>query len=68
MTQTLTYIIDLVLLISLLIILIYTIRSFKMAYQNSAIKNKFLRFIVSVIISIFYGMSAFVGVIHKDKN
>lgn len=68
MIQTLTYIIDLILLVGLFIILIYSIRSFKMAYQKSSIENKFLRFIESVIISIFYGMSAFVGVIHKDKE
>jgi len=68
MIQTLTYIIDVILLVCLLILFIFTIRSFKTAYQKSSIKNKFLRFIESVIISIFYGMSAFVGVIHKDKN
>lgn len=67
MIQTLKNIIDIILLVSLFIILIYSIRSFKKAYQRSSIKNKFLRFIESMIISVFYGMSALVGVIHKEK-
>ena len=62
MIQTVTQIIDVIILITLLIVLIHTIRYFKLAYQNqSSIQNKLLRIILSIFVSMFHGISVIFG-------
>lgn len=62
MIQTLTQIIDVIIIITLLIVLIHTIRYYKIAYQNqSMIENIVLRSIVSVFVSMFHGISVIFG-------
>lgn len=70
MIQTLTQIIDVIIIITLLIVLIHTIRYYKIAYQNqSMIENIVLRSIVSVFVSMFHGISVIFGAPYiKDEK
>lgn len=62
MIQIIAKIIDFIILLTFLIVLIHTIRYFKLAYQSqNIINNKILRSIVSVFISLFHGISVIFG-------
>lgn len=62
MIQIIVKIIDFIILLTLLIVLIHTIRYFKLAYQSQTlINNRILRFIVSLFISLFHGISVIFG-------
>ena len=70
MIQIIAKIIDFIILLTLLIVLIHTIRYFKLAYQSqNLINNKILRFIVLVFISLFHGISVIFGAPYiKDEQ
>ncbi len=70
MIQTITQIIDVIILITFLIVLFHTIRYYKIAYQNqSMIENKVLRSIVSIFVSMFHGISVIFGAPYiKDEK
>lgn len=70
MIQIIAKIIDFIILLTLFIVLIHTIRYFKLAYQSQTlINNRILRLIVSLFISLFHGISVIFGAPYiKDKQ
>jgi len=70
MIQIIAKIIDFIILLTLLIVLIHTIRYFKLAYQSQTlINNRILRLIVSLFISLFHGISVIFGAPYiKDEQ